>query len=127
MLPAGAQPAPPTAIGQPPLTSRLVMGAPQPTPTISGPVATTLAGSPTTTQAPTTTQIPTTTQVLTTTQAPTSTTVPAGVNDSPDEGGDADSQGGSGEIATGLQAFIGSSCRCSDLSSCRLVGRARYF
>jgi hypothetical protein len=88
---AGAQQAITAAIQQPPVTPDLVKGPPQPTPTTSGPVATTLGGSPTTTLVPTTTL------------APTSTTVPADLNDSPDQGGDGDSrQGGSGETATPL-------------------------
>jgi hypothetical protein len=100
---AGAQQAITAAIQQPPVAPDLVKGAPQPTPTTAGPVATTLAGSPTTTLVPTTTQVPTTTLTPTTTLAPTSTTVPAEVNDSPDQGGDGDSrQGGSGETATPL-------------------------
>jgi hypothetical protein len=99
---AGAQQAISAAIQQPPVTPDLVKGPPQPTPTTSGPVATTLGGSPTTTLVPTTT-VPTTTQAPTTTQVPTTTTVPAEVNDSPDQGGDGDSrQGGSGETATTL-------------------------
>jgi hypothetical protein len=83
MLPASAGLALPAAIGQPPVTLGLT-GTPQPTPTTAGPVATTLVGSPTTTQAPT-------------------TTVPADVNDSPDQSGNGDSgQERSGETATTL-------------------------
>jgi hypothetical protein len=103
-FPAGAQQAISAAIQQPPVTPDLLKGPPQPTPTTDGPVATTLAGSPTTTTlVPTTTLAPTTTLVPTTTLAATSTTVPAEGNDSPDQGGDGDSrQGGSGETATSL-------------------------
>ena len=83
-LPTSAQQALPAAIEQPPVTLGLT-GTPQPTPTTSGLVATTIVGSPTTTQAPTT------------------TTVPAEVSDSPDQGGNGDSgQGSSGETATTL-------------------------
>src|SRR5215212_2013861 len=58
---AGAQQAITAAIQQPPVAPDLGKGAPQPTPTTAGPVATTLAGSPTTTLVPTTTLAPTTT------------------------------------------------------------------
>jgi Domain of unknown function (DUF5667) len=120
MVPTGAQQAPPAVEGQPPAPSGLVTGAPPPTPTTAGLVATTIVGSPTTTLAPTTTttEVPTTTTVSTTTTtvptttstvptttlAPTTTTVPADLNDSPDQGGDGDSgqEGSSGETATSL-------------------------
>jgi hypothetical protein len=115
MVPTSAQQAPPAVEGQPPVPSGLT-GAPPPTPTTAGLVATTIVGPPTTTMAPTTTLAPTTTvptttttvptttsTVPTTTLAPTTTTVPADVNDSPDQGGDGDSgQEGSGETATSL-------------------------
>jgi len=84
MLLASAGQAPPAANGQLPVTLGLGTGTPQPTPTISGPVATTLAGSPTTTQAATTT-----------TEAP-------DVSTSPDQSGDDSGQGNSGETATTL-------------------------
>jgi hypothetical protein len=101
---AGAQQAITAAVQQSPPAPGLVKGPPQPTPTTSGPVATTLAGSPTTTMAPTTTLAPTSTLApTTTTLAPTSTTVPAEVSDAPEQGGDGDSRhGGSGETETPL-------------------------
>jgi hypothetical protein len=108
MLPASAGQAQTAAIRQPPVTPDLATGTPQPTPTTAMPVATTLAGSQTTTQVPTTTQAPTTTQVPTTTQAPTTqapttTAVPPDVTNSPDQGSNDDSgQGSSGETATTL-------------------------
>lgn len=91
---ASVQQAITVAIQQPPAPSGLVSGTSQPTPTTAGPVATTLGGSPTTSQAATT-QAPTTT----TTQVPT-TTVPADASDSPDQGGD----GGSGHEGSGATA-----------------------
>jgi hypothetical protein len=103
MLPASAGQTLTAAIRQPPVTPDLVTGIPQPTPTTALPVATTLAGSQTTTQVPTTTQAPTTTRAPTTTQAPTTTTVPPDVTNSPDQGSNDDSgQGSSGETATTL-------------------------
>jgi hypothetical protein len=98
MLPTSAQQALTAALRQPPVTPGLVTGASQPTLTTNGSVVTTPAGMPTTTLAPATTLAPTTTQAPTTT-----TTVPADLSESPDQGGNSDSdQGSSEETATTL-------------------------
>jgi Domain of unknown function (DUF5667) len=118
MLLTSAQQVLPAASGQPPVTLSLGTGTPQPTPTIPGSVATTLAGSATTIEAPTTTQavttsteaattttqVPTTTTeaATTTTQVPTTTTVAPDVSNSPDPSGDDSGQGNSGETAPTL-------------------------
>jgi len=96
MLPASVRQAITDALQHAPVTPELVQGTPQPTPTTSGPIATTSTG-PQTTQVSTTTLAPTTTQVSTT------TTVPPEGSDASGQGGNDDSgQGSSGEPTTTL-------------------------